>query len=196
MDKVISRVIAGFLILGVGLAMVLPSAFMAPVYGSASFTILAGDRYHVAMSTPIVLDGHIRVMFEYVSEGSVRLYLLTESQYKEYASGLAPINSLNNVIISGGGVVTVDLHGMSKHYMVCEHGSGSTGEVQTVSLRYELKAVAVVQCAVGFAVIVVGGIILALGWKARGSRGIAEMKPRPSEVANPNGYKYGKWPGR
>ena len=183
----------------IGLSAIALVTSITPDHGLDSVTINSGDDYEVCLSTPPMLFGKIHLWYSaysgpyhLASDAVVRV--LSESQYEDYVRGSSSEDTYN--MTGSQGSVRLTLERAVKYYVVTEHAPGHENEVQYVSVGHRLNGMDITQSAVGITLFAMGSALMWLGWRARGSPGLHELHPRPSDAVNRYGFKWGKWPGK
>ncbi|HET7404481.1 MAG TPA: hypothetical protein VFJ63_00010 [Candidatus Bathyarchaeia archaeon] len=105
-----------------------------------------------------------------LSDGSsITLYVMNDQQLTAYKSGLGT----SNMFVTSGpsSTFTASITGPGNVYLVFQHGSSYTNQIQNVSVSWTLDGSNVTILAGGFALLIAGAVLTFIGYrKARSSQ--------------------------
>ncbi len=173
-------VVLGGILLVIGLLLALGSP--ANLSKDSAYTIPSGAGYYYVYTLSGMFTGE-QVTFNYTlsSSGIVDVYLLNAAAYSTYSNDLTVPSSLyaNAGSTSGGGSVVIPTDGT--YYLVVNHGSGSSGSSQTGEMTIDATGLNVTVLAIGIGLIIVGAVVLAVGYRMR-----SKAQPAPPGYVAPS----------
>ncbi len=167
MKRFKALIIIGGIFLVIGLIV----ALGAPTNASSdsTFTVQSGAGYYYYYTLNGMFTGE-QLTFTYALQaggGTVDVYVLNSAEYSTYSYDLSVPSSLyaNPTSTSGSGNVMIPAGGT--YYLVVNHGSGSTGSLQTGSMSIQASGLNVTVLVIGLVFAVVGIVLLVLGYRMR-----------------------------
>lgn len=146
----------------------------------STFAFPGGAGYYYEYTLSGMFTGE-QLTFNYVlnSTGSVDVYLLSADGYSSYSYDLTVPSSLyaNPGSTSGAGSVVIPADGT--YYLVVNHGSDSSALAQSGQMTIRATGLNVTVLAVGIALMVIGAVVLAVGYRMR-----SKAQPAPPGFAS------------
>lgn len=157
---------------GIFLVIGLIAAVNAPanISKDSGWSIPSGAGYYYVYTLNGMFTGE-HVTFNYALQsggGSVDVYLLNSAAYSSYSYDLSVPSSLYANAGSTTGSASVVIPSDGTYYVVVNHGSGSSGSIQSGSMSIQATGLNVTVLAIGIVFAVIGIALLAVGYRMRG----------------------------